>query len=687
MLFSNPLFLFGLFAILVPIIIHLFNFRKYKTYYFSNVRMLKEVMMKTRRESQVQHLIVLGLRILGIAALVFAFAQPYIPHSKQQENGGNLVTLFVDNSFSMDANSQESNLLQDALAAAKDIVNAYSYSDDFVLITQDFSAKQSHILNKEEVLSQLDEIEVSPNSHSLEEVLAFENSVCNLSDKENVTHYYISDFQKCNFDFAQLKHEKESRQILVPTLTKAADNISIDSCWFLTPVFKKGQQVTLMARVSNYGDDDVAKMPIKLYVNDKQVAMSALDLKAKSSAEIPMNYTIDQVGCQCAKLLINDAPITYDDQLYFTYQVTDATKIVSIYENQPNKFLKAMYGKDSLFVYKEMNVKQMDYSQLADCQLVILNEVSQISSGLASELKQYVLRGGSLLCFPNENADLRSWQTLLTAMECDYFTSEAKSSVKVGSLNYECRYFKGSLESTDASVEKPVVLKYFEQTKQHPFEPIMSLENGSPLLSAYTFEKGTIFLSAVPFNDDFGNVHKHALSFVPFHNIGIMSQLQEKLFCTIGLDNQFMLNQISSQTDEVFVLKSRAEGAEIIPEQRTMGNSTSLFFQSQITAPGFYDVAQANTTYNTLAFNYNRQESDLTYYSESELAKLSKQGEPFEIIEAGKKNLTGQIAQQLNGTPLWRYFVLLALICFLAEIAVLRFWKSNKIEDSTSTTV
>ncbi len=686
MLFANPLFLFGLFAILVPILIHLFNFRKYKTFYFSNVRMLQDVMMKTRRESQLQHLIVLGLRILGITALVFAFAQPYIPHSQQQESGGNLVTIFVDNSFSMDANSQESNLLQDALIAAKDVVNAYSYSDDFVLITQDFSAKQSHILNKEELLSLLDEIEVSQNSHSLEEVLAFENSVCNLSAKENITHYYISDFQKCNFDFAQMKHEKMSRQFLIPTLAKAADNISVDSCWFQTPVFKCGQQVTLVARVSNYGQDDVVKMPIKLYVNDKQVAMSALDLKAQSSADILMNYTIDQAGIQCAKLQINDAPITYDDQLFFTYQVTDATKLVSIYENQPNKFLKAMYGKDSLFVYKEMNVKQMDYSQLSDCQLVILDEVSQISSGLATELKQYVARGGSLLCFPNENADLRSWQTLLASMECDYFTSEATNQMKVGTLNYECRYFKGSMESIDDAVEKPVVLKYFEQTKQHPSESIMQLENGSALLSAYTFEKGTVFLSAVPFDDDFGNVHKHALSFVPFHNIGIMSQLQEKLFCIMGIDNQFVMNQITASTDEVFVLKARSEGVEIIPEQRTMGNATSLFFQSQMTTPGFYDVMQANTKYNTLAFNYNRQESDLTYYSENELAKLAKQGETFEVIEAGKKNLSGLIAEQLNGTPLWRYFVLLALICFLAEIAVLRFWKSNKT-NATSMTV
>ena len=74
MAFSNPLLLIGLAAILVPIIIHLFNFRRYKTIYFSNVKMLEEIKKKTKREQTLQQLIVLALRVLGIAALALAFA-------------------------------------------------------------------------------------------------------------------------------------------------------------------------------------------------------------------------------------------------------------------------------------------------------------------------------------------------------------------------------------------------------------------------------------------------------------------------------------------------------------------------------------------------------------------------------------------------------------------------------------
>ena len=116
--FNQPLLLIGLVAILVPILIHLFNFRRYKTYYFSNVKMLQDIAEKTKRESQLKHLIVLGLRILAIASLVFAFAQPYIPTHSQNSKSGNLVTIYVDNSFSMDGNTPEGTLFYDGVGNA-----------------------------------------------------------------------------------------------------------------------------------------------------------------------------------------------------------------------------------------------------------------------------------------------------------------------------------------------------------------------------------------------------------------------------------------------------------------------------------------------------------------------------------------------------------------------------------------
>ena len=198
MLFNQPLLLIGLVGVLVPILIHLFNFRRYKTYYFSNVKMLQDIAEKTKRESQLKHLIVLCLRVLAIAALVIAFAQPYIPTHSLNSKSGNMVTVYVDNSFSMDGNTPEGTLFYDGVNNARKIINNFQYTDEFILYNNDFTAQQARPLNKEEALKVLDNWTTSPNSKSWTDLLTFEKNAGNESEKRNLLHYYISDFQKNN---------------------------------------------------------------------------------------------------------------------------------------------------------------------------------------------------------------------------------------------------------------------------------------------------------------------------------------------------------------------------------------------------------------------------------------------------------------------------------------------------------
>src|SRR3954463_7435883 len=130
MQFVYPSFLFALAAVAIPILIHLFNFRKYKKIYFTNVRFLKEIKQDTRSRSQLKHLLILLARILAIIFLVFAFAQPYIPRNKNTlVSGTRDVSLFIDNSFSMDAVGQNGSLIEVAKKKAHDIALAYSPSD------------------------------------------------------------------------------------------------------------------------------------------------------------------------------------------------------------------------------------------------------------------------------------------------------------------------------------------------------------------------------------------------------------------------------------------------------------------------------------------------------------------------------------------------------------------------------
>lgn len=685
MKFVNPLFLFGLFAILIPIIIHLFNFRRYKTTYFSNVKLLRNILLKTKRESQLQHLIVLFLRILGIAALVFAFAQPYIPINREQAGGGKLVAVFVDNSYSMEAGSRDGNLLQDAVTAAKNIVNAFDYADEFILTTQDFSAKESRVLNKDEILHLLDEVAISVHSRPLKEITAFQQNIASYSNNDQRYAYYISDFQKQQFDLSALSAIPGQNSFVLQVPAAQINNIAIDSCWFSSPVFTIGQQVSLTVRVHNYGTNDIEKLPVRLFVNDQQRSLAAIDLKANSYADYQMHYNITSPGIQRGVLQIDDTPITFDDQLYLIYEVTESTPVIAIEpKNERNKYLNALYGKDSVFVFTAMNEDQVNYSQFDNAHLIVLNELKGLSSGLADELTKFVERGGALLIFPHEELQQPEWQSFLSGLGVGYYQNMVTQSLKAGKINTESIYYKGSLDRSDMSLDMPTVLKHFEISRSSsvPVENIISLENGDPLLNVYNTGRGKVYISSVALNDDFGQAHKHALFFVPLHNIGIMSQIRNKLYNIIGKDDIYTVNRTGSHSEDLFVVRSEEQDFEFIPGQRNAGNETILYLHSQIQDPGFYDIRKGEVPVSTMAFNYDRKESDLTYYSEKELEEIGGTGEyPFQVIDAGTKNLTDQISSSMNGRPLWRYFILLALLCFLAEVLLLRFWGKAKMRN------
>lgn len=675
MSFANPLMLIGLAAILVPIIIHLFNFRRYKTIYFSNVQMLEDIQKKTKRASQVQQLIVLTLRVLGIACLALACAQPFLRTGEKNAQKGNVVALFVDNSYSMETESKDGSRLYDAVDAAKNIVQSFDFSDDFVLTTQDFSGEESHILNKDQVLEILDRLAVSPNSHSFKEIHAFENHTIQQSNKANVIHYYISDFQKNNFDMSVLRNDSSAHIGLIPTPAEQLSNVGIDSCWFLTPVFKLDNTVTLIARIHNYGDEDVQKVPVKLHVNEKQKAIAALDIAAGGYADCHLTYRIDETGTNCGKVSIEDAPITFDNDLYFTYDVSENSTITVIYDREPNRFLAALYGKDSVFTYQPMGYQQVNYTQLRQSAVVVLNEVPAISSGLADELTKFVKAGGTILVFPSEKAD-NSVNNLLKSLDAGTYGSLVKKTLNGKSVNRESIYFKGALETADGRIDMPQTLQHFAIAGGgNGSEVIMTLEDNSPLLVSYPAESGKVILSAVAMNDDYGNAHRHALFFVPLHNIGIMNAVQQKLYNVIGVDQMQRVMLPSDGSDEAVVLRARKGGEEFIPEQRRLGNETALYFHNQAHSSDWYDIVRGGQVLGTLAFNLNRRESDLACYDEKALSKMAEElGGNTAVISADTKNIAKSVSDRLNGKPLWPWFVILALLCFLAEIAVLRFW-------------
>jgi len=159
MSFLQPQFLYGLMALSIPVIIHLFNFRQTKRVYFSNSKFLQQVKESKSARQRLKHLLILASRLLFLLFLVIAFAQPFIP-SKELETQQGLVYIYLDNSLSM-GNEVANNLsaFDQAIQRAERIIQLYPRETRYKLLTNDFSSPLRVFRTKDEILDLLTEVE------------------------------------------------------------------------------------------------------------------------------------------------------------------------------------------------------------------------------------------------------------------------------------------------------------------------------------------------------------------------------------------------------------------------------------------------------------------------------------------------------------------------------------------------
>lgn len=687
MQFVNPLYLFGLLAIALPVVVHLFNFRRFRRVYFTNVRFLKELKQQTQKQSQLRHLLILAMRILAIAALVMAFAQPYIPFSGNQTKvaSRNAVSIFVDNTFSMEASGANGTLLDEAKQKAREIVSAYKSTDLFQLLTSDFEGRHQRLVSRDEFLSMLDEIEVSPSVHSFSEIVRRQYDMLHDEATANRTSFLISDFQKSSFSNIDFLQDSSINSFLVPLKSASVANVYIDSCWFLLPTQQPGKTSLLSARVWNTSDNDLEKIPIKLLINNQQKSVASIDIKAGMSTTVELPFTIQQAGSQNGLLQVTDYPVTYDDKFYFSFDVLSSINVLAINGGIENRFLKALFAQDSSVQLTNMNEKSLDYGRLAKFDLIILNEVPAISSGLAEEVKRYVINGGTILILPAPNADLVSYNSFLTSLKAPFYQKIDTSDSKVVKLSEESYLFRDVFEKQQgkqiiaSNTDLPKVSKYFPIVFSSAMltVPLMEMLNGKEFLTLTNSGMGQVLQFTVPLDPAFSNFPQQAL-FVPvLYNIALISHPAHNLYNFIGDDKGIRVGTTSPGGDKVYKLKSIEGDFNMIPQINSVGSMVNIFVGNQIPMAGNFSLVNEKDVITSLSFNYNRGESNLSCNTPGEMESLLDKSHlnSFSVLKTSQKPLNEEIAKITSGTQLWKYFIWFALLLLLTEILLIRFFK------------
>ena len=681
MSFLNPYFLFGLLAIAIPVIIHLFNFRRYKKVFFTNVRFLKEVQQETKKKSQLRHLIILALRILAIASLVFAFAQPYIPLAQNTTNpkAVNYISIYLDNSLSMQAEGGRGSLLEEAKANASEIISAYRSADHFQLLTNDFEARHRQFVTREEFVAMLREVEWSPVARSLPEVARRQaESFSEISGASKIA-YVISDFQKSTAQLALFDPDTALNYYMVPVKSNKSDNLSIDSCWFESPVHLLGQKVKLFVSVKNNAATIAEKVPLKLSVNNTQKAVSSFDIAPGSSAGTIITYVDKEPGIHHGLIEITDSPVTFDDKFYFSYEIKNSVPVLCINGLQSNVFLNSLLAEDSAFSFVNVSVNQVDYNSLASYNLIILNEIPEVSSGLSEELFKFVTNGGHLLIAPDEKMNIRNYQSFLTVLNSNYYTVLNKRPQKVAELNWQHPIYSDVFESVPQNIDLPQVTTFFSMSRisRSAQDYLMKLQNGEPFLSVQDCGNGKVFLLSVPLKAECSNFPKHALFVPTIYKIAMMSRMQPRLYYVIGSHQPVEVPTVpGGEKDMVLKLKNTGGNDEIIPQLQNQNGHITLLLNDQVRTHGNYILSNSGPVAG-LAFNYSKDESDMKCYTPEEITAFIDKNtmENTMMLEGKAKSLAAVVSELNQGKKLWKTFVLLALLFLASEVVLLRIWK------------
>ncbi len=648
MYFKHPLILLALIFLIIPIIVHLFKLQKFAKTPFTNVKFLKNILLKNRKSSKLKKLLVLISRMLFFLFLILAFAQPYI--SKKNIHQKSSLIIYLDNSYSLQTKEKDITSLQ------LTIQNLLRFKPlgKITLLTNNNKYVN---LTLEQFRAQLSKIKFSVQPFRLNQVLL---KISNITTDLNsdITCYILSDFQKINKKSPGLNFDKNINYNLVDLSNKKLANQFIDSIfltnknatnWFLNVLIKKT-------------DNKKINLPISLYNNNLLIAKSVVQ-KFKNNTAI-VHFSIKKFTKLNGRLSIDNPFLTFDNNFYFTINPLKQIRVLNI--GKSSKTLKKLfYTKE--FLLNQKNQQNLDFTKLKNEQLIILNEISTFSIILKNALKSFINNGGSIIIIPNTKTESKVYINLLKFLNINAKIIKHTNKQLITNINYSHPLFNGVFEKPVKNFDYPSVKSYFKVTSIQK-NSIIKFADNDDFISQFNLKKGNLYLFASSI-DNPENTFKNSPLIVPvFYNIAKQSAASNKLYYTINNKNNI---KIETHLNNDEVLKLQKANNLFIPQQQIFVNYVVLKTYQQPDKQGVYKVLKDTAVIQNLAFNYNRNESLQNFYTKQELLKNNDKIHFFTNINTAFKSY------KLDNSliELWKICIALSLLFYFVELSLLKHLK------------
>ncbi|SDM82236.1 BatA domain-containing protein [Siphonobacter aquaeclarae] len=678
--FLYPAFLWGLLAVALPVLIHLFNFRRTKRVFFTNVRFLRQIETTTSSFRRLKQWLILAARILAIVCLVLAFAQPFIPAANQAGiRMSGTSGFYLDNSLSMQNLSDNRKLLDIAVGKVEELLSVFPNAPSLQLTTNDFGAEEHAMQGAKQLRDRLPSVDFSHTPRTLESVLRRQLQLAGpQGDKQ---FFWFSDFQKSTAgDLSKVRPDSNTRVFLLPVQPDMTQNVYVDTLWLATPFIREMQSNAVRVRLRNAGEKAVENLSVKLLLDDAQVASQIVTIPARNYVETTFSFTVRGKGFRKGRVTFEDSPVVFDNDYYFVLNAAPTIRVVHIFGEKTGNYVENVFSNDSLFHRSSFPAGNVDVGLIAAANLVVLEGLPSVDGSLRAELLRFVQKGGSLLVIPGVRPDV-FW---LQGVGISGAAAVAGDPSVPSSLAEPTR-------------ENPFFADIFDQTRQKERmampsatqvwswrvagDKLLSFPSGEPFLTSSRAGTGKIYLLGAPLDSRFGDFSQHALFLPVMYKIAALSVRQAPIAYPFSAGS-LSVDVSDAPPNAVFRLKKGP--LEMIPVQHL--NGTQLVMEipraselnaGQVFEAGYYELTLNGKAVQLLALNHDGSESDLAYYTSDELKAAFAGQKNIQVFENQQKaDFVSAYREQHLGSSLWKYFLIAALVFLLIEIALIRLMKA-----------
>jgi len=681
MTFLNSLFLWGLAAASVPILIHFIKRNRAIKLPFAAMRFLKVDPAKKFKSQKLKQLLLLLMRIAAFAFLAFAFARPFFNNVEGSSVWGDESKAFVvlvDNSFSM---GYEDNFKK-AIAKAKEIVRS-ARPGDRVTIMQ-FSETTEAIAETGDDFSGLlnfeDRFSLSKQSTNYLNAIQTAETVLLESQLASKTIHLISDFQKSASESLNPHWTVQAGINLnfVPIEISEFSNIAVVDV-HISREHRSAQTGDVLTRIKNYGNDK-KRLKVVLNINNKKIAQRNVTVSADEEQIVQFKRVRFPKGNASGNIdvVFEDESITIDNRYFFVLEDKTKAQLLAI-NGEPHKdtvqdelfFLERAINLPDLAKYsliKTIPQKARAYN-FSNYRAVILANVKNLDRETLQRLTYYVRAGGGLLIALGDNVKPKTFNRFFADLTPASLTEPAfksvnrETSVILAEVDFQHSIFGLFADPGQSDPSSAQFYQYFKTEPLTPESALAFFDDGNPAILERKVGAGKVILFTSSLDAEWNNLPVKAI-FLPliYQTLDyVASERKGQKSLLVGDSVPLRNAQLTPLNNSDCAVKYPS-GKKVVPDG-------DVFYDTS--EPGIYEIRKNSKT-SYVAVNVDPRESDLTPIPPDELQDLVARVSETNIQSVSFSGVKLDEQQEKN-QKIWRFVILGVILLLIAET-----WLANR---------